>query len=71
MDDMVIKYGGRAAGAFLAHRFVKLGGGLLGTAGVIAIGWLAGGFVADYFATPSHNAGSSTAAMNEQRGGER
>jgi hypothetical protein len=47
--DMAIRYGGRAGGAFLAYKFLgsKVGGGTLGLAAVVALGWLAGGFVAD------------------------
>lgn len=51
--QMAIQYGARGAGAFLAYRFIshKVGGGMLGTVAVVALGWLAGGFAGDLIAT--------------------
>jgi hypothetical protein len=45
----VIQYGGRAAGAYFALKLLagRVGGGALGAVAVIALGWLAGGLVAD------------------------
>lgn len=50
--DLAMKYGGRAGGAYLAWRFLgkSVGGGMVGTAAVLALGWVAGGLVADQIA---------------------
>lgn len=50
---MIAQYSGRGAGAFLAYKFLapKVGGGMIGLAAVVALGWLAGGIVGDLAAS--------------------
>lgn len=47
--NTTIQYGGRAAGAFLAYKFLapRIGSGPWAIAGAIAIGWLGGGLITD------------------------
>lgn len=50
--NLAIRYTGRAGGAFLAYKYLsgRVGGGALGQVACAALGWLAGGFVADVIA---------------------
>jgi hypothetical protein len=50
---MMIRYGGRAAGAFAAWKLLKgkAPGGIWGKLALVAAGWLAGGLAADAVAT--------------------
>ncbi len=50
--DYAIRYGGRAAGAYLAYKYgaKHMPGGTVGFLAAIVLGWLAGGYVTDQIA---------------------